>query len=138
MNLPRLVVFGEALTDFIREDAGHWRSVAGGSCWNVARVAARLGVPTGFAGTVSRDMLGDELMALSAEAGLDMRFMCQVDRAPLLAMVVSKQPPQYFLLARTAPISHSIRPTCQAAGLMPWRLSMLVRSGWCANRWLRA
>ncbi|WP_256258925.1 PfkB family carbohydrate kinase, partial [Burkholderia ubonensis] len=54
-NLPRLVVFGEALTDFIRDDAQHWHSVAGGSCWNVARVGARLGVPTGFAGTVSRD-----------------------------------------------------------------------------------
>ena len=102
MNLPRLVVFGEALTDFIREDAGHWRSVAGGSCWNVARVAARLGVPTGFAGTVSRDMLGDELMAQSAEAGLDMRFLCQVDRAPLLAMVVSKQPPQYFFIGENS------------------------------------
>lgn len=98
MNLPRLVVFGEALTDFIRDDTQRWHSVAGGSCWNVARVGARLGVPTGFAGTVSRDIFGDELMHKSAEAGLDMRFMRQVDRAPLLAMVVSKQPPDYFFI----------------------------------------
>ncbi|RQR24487.1 carbohydrate kinase [Burkholderia sp. Bp9143] len=98
MNLPRLVIFGEALTDFIRDDATHWHSLAGGSCWNVARVGASLGVPTGFAGTVSRDVFGDELMHRSAQAGLDMRFTRQVDRPPLLAMVVSKQPPQYFFI----------------------------------------
>jgi fructokinase len=41
MKLPQLIVSGEALTDFIREDGPRWRSAAGGSCWNVAR----LGVP---------------------------------------------------------------------------------------------
>ena len=61
-NGTRYVVFGEALTDFIREDADHWRSVAGGSCWNVARVGARLGVATGFAGAVSGDVFGDEIV----------------------------------------------------------------------------
>lgn len=30
-TFPRLIVFGEALTDFIRDDAQHWHSVAGGS-----------------------------------------------------------------------------------------------------------
>lgn len=98
MNSPRLIVFGEALTDFIREDDGRWRSAAGGSCWNVARVGARLGVPTGFAGTVSHDTFGDELMTQSAEAGLDMRFTRQVGRSPFLAMVVSKHPPRYFFV----------------------------------------
>jgi fructokinase len=98
MNLPELVVFGEALTDFIREGDQHWRSASGGSCWNVARVGARLGVPTGFAGTVSHDTFGDTLMTQSAQAGLDMRFTRQVQRPPLLAMVVSKHPPQYFFI----------------------------------------
>jgi fructokinase len=92
------VVFGEALTDFIREDADHWRGVAGGSCWNVARVGARLGVPTGFAGAVSRDVFGDEIMRLSEQAGLDIRFTQQIDKSPFLAMVVSKHPPQYFFV----------------------------------------
>lgn len=101
-TFPRLIVFGEALTDFIRDDAQHWHSVAGGSCWNVARVGARLGVPTAFAGTVSRDTFGDELMRKSADAGLDMRFIQQVDRAPLLAMVVSKQPPHYFFIGENS------------------------------------
>jgi fructokinase len=95
---PRLIVFGEALTDFIREDDGRWRSAPGGSCWNVARVGARLGVPTGFAGTVSRDVFGDELMRASAQAGLDSRFVRQVERPPFLAMVASKHPPQYFFI----------------------------------------
>src|ERR1700758_4596800 len=93
---PRLIVFGEALTDFIREDDRRWRSAPGGSCWNVARVGARLGVPTGFAGTVSHDVFGDELMRASAQAGLDLRFIRQVERPPLLAMVASRHPPQYF------------------------------------------
>lgn len=95
---PKLIVFGEALTDFIREDGRHWRSASGGSCWNMARVGARLGIPTGFAGTVSRDAFGDDLMELSAQAGLDMRFIRQVERSPFLAMVVSKHPPQYFFV----------------------------------------
>jgi fructokinase len=99
MSTPaRFVVFGEALTDFIREDAQHWRAVAGGSCWNVARAAARLGVATGYGGAVSRDLFGDEIIHLSQEAGLDMRFTQQLDKSPLLAMVVSKHPPQYFFV----------------------------------------
>ncbi|BCG04291.1 fructokinase (plasmid) [Paraburkholderia sp. PGU19] len=101
-NLPKLIVFGEALTDFIREDNQCWRSAPGGSCWNVARVGARLGVPTGFAGTVSDDTFGDELMQHSAQAGLDMRFTRQVERAPFLAMVVSKHPPQYFFIGENS------------------------------------
>jgi fructokinase len=94
----RFVVFGEALTDFIREDDRRWRSVPGGSCWNVARAASRLGLPTGYAGAVSRDLFGDEIMRLSREAGLDMRFTQQIDKSPLLAMVFSKHPPQYFFV----------------------------------------
>ncbi len=94
----RFVVFGEALTDFIREDADRWRAVPGGSCWNVARAAARLGVPTGYAGAVSRDVFGDELFRLTREAGLDLRFTQQVAKSPLLAMVVAKDPPTYFFV----------------------------------------
>ena len=98
MTAARFVVFGEALVDFIREGEDRWRSVPGGSCWNVARAAARLGIPTGYAGAVSRDLFGDEHMRLSREAGLDMRFTQQVEKPPFLAMVVSSHPPQYFFL----------------------------------------
>ena len=99
MTIPaRFVVFGEALTDFIREDAQRWTAVPGGSCWNVARAAARLGAPTGYAGAVSHDLFGDEHVRLSRQAGLDLRFTQQVERPPFLAMVVSKHPPRYFFI----------------------------------------
>src|SRR6267378_2420417 len=100
------VVFGEALTDFIQEGAGRWRSVAGGSPWNVARVGARLGLPTAFAGAVSKDVFGEELLRLSRAAGLDPRFLQQVDQLPLLAMVVSKHPPQYFFIGENSADLH--------------------------------
>jgi len=94
----RFVVFGEALTDFIREGPDRWRSVPGGSCWNVARAAARLGLPTGYAGAVSRDLFGDDLYRLAGEAGLDLRYSQRLVKSPLLALVVSKDPPQYFFV----------------------------------------
>src|SRR5882724_10759856 len=100
------VVFGEALTDFIQEPPGRWRSVAGGSPWNVARVGARLGLPTAFAGAVSKDVFGEELLRLSREAGLDQRFVQQVDQLPFLAMVVSKHPPQYFFIGENSADLH--------------------------------
>jgi fructokinase len=105
-DLPRLLVFGEALTDFVRDSeavaddpAGTpWRSVAGGACWNVARVAATLGLPTGFGGAVSDDLFGREIVARSRVARLDMRFLQVVARPPLIAMVHRAHPPQYFFL----------------------------------------
>lgn len=96
--LPRMAVFGEALTDFVRSGADQWRSVAGGACWNVARVTATLRVPTGWGGAVSADLFGDEIVEKSAVAGLDRRFMQVVARPPLLAMVHQLDPPQYFFL----------------------------------------
>lgn len=97
-DLPRFLVFGEALTDFVRVGAHAWESVAGGSCWNVARVAAMLGVPTGWAGSISTDLFGTEIAEQSRRAQLDMRFVQVVDRPPLIAMVHQKDPPQYFFL----------------------------------------
>ena len=105
-NNPKFIVFGEALTDFIREENGLWRAVAGGSCWNVARVAARLGVPSAYAGAVSQDLFGDELYRLALEAGLDMRFTQQVPYSPLLAMVPTKNPPQYFFIGNDSADQH--------------------------------
>ncbi|RJG01800.1 carbohydrate kinase family protein [Noviherbaspirillum sedimenti] len=99
---PRYVVFGEALTDMIRQDDGSWRAMPGGSCWNVARVGARLGVPTGFAGAVSMDMFGDDLERMGNEAGLDRRFLQRVDALPFLAMVTSKNPPSYFFIGENS------------------------------------
>jgi fructokinase len=92
------VVFGEALTDFIRQPDGQWRALPGGACWNVARSAARLGIGTGYAGSISNDVFGNELRDLSHAAGLDMRYLQQIDKSPLLAMVTSTTPPDYFFV----------------------------------------
>ncbi|WP_372017031.1 carbohydrate kinase family protein [Pseudoxanthomonas sp. 10H] len=94
--LPRLIVFGEALTDFVRTGPASWHSVAGGACWNVARVAATLGVRTGWGGSTSADLFGREIVERSAAAGLDARFIQVVEQPPLLAMVHELSPPQYF------------------------------------------
>ncbi|MDP9139673.1 MAG: carbohydrate kinase, partial [Pseudomonadota bacterium] len=98
LPLPRLLVFGEALTDFVRTGESAWHSVAGGACWNVARVAATLGVATAWAGTVSDDLFGQEIVDKSRIAGLDMRFVRTVPQPPLVAMVHQTAPPQYFFL----------------------------------------
>ena len=97
-SLPRFVVFGEALTDFVRTGAQQWHSVAGGACWNVSRVAATLGLATGWAGAVSNDFFGDEIVAKSQAAGLDLRFLQRADKPPLIAVVHQTAPPQYFFL----------------------------------------
>lgn len=96
--LPRYVVFGEALTDMVRQPDGSWLGLPGGSCWNVARVGARLGLATAFAGAVSQDLFGDDLAQASADAGLDCRFLQRVARSPFLAFVASRHPPQYFFV----------------------------------------
>jgi len=97
-TLPRYVVFGEALTDMVRQPDGSWLGLPGGSCWNVARVGARLGVPTAFAGAVSTDLFGDDLARASADAGLDPRFLQRVDHSPFLAFVAERHPPRYFFV----------------------------------------
>jgi len=43
MTLPRVVVFGEALTDLVQHSPGQWQGHPGGAPWNVARTLARLG-----------------------------------------------------------------------------------------------
>jgi fructokinase len=96
--LPRFVAAGEALTDLITTGPGTWTSQTGGSTWNVARVVARLGIASAFAGAVSRDVFGIELAAANAAAGLDDRFLQQVDRPPLLAVVHERHPPRYFFI----------------------------------------
>ncbi len=96
--IPRFISAGEALTDLIRQADGYWLARAGGAPWNVARVMARFGIPSAFAGSVSRDNFGDEIAALSQEAGLDARFLQQHDKPSLLAIVHETAPPRYYFI----------------------------------------
>lgn len=97
-DAPELLCIGEALTDMLQQAPDQWISRVGGSTWNVARALAALGARTAFAGAVSRDLFGDELVRASAAVGLDTRLLQQVDRAPLLAIVEQGEPPRYFFV----------------------------------------
>lgn len=97
-GLPQFVSFGEALTDMIRLGADRWASIPGGAPWNVARVMACFGVESAFGGAVSRDCFGQTLWEASVVSRLDMRFMQQLDKSPLLAIVHETHPPQYFFV----------------------------------------
>ena len=105
-EFPRFVAAGEALTDMIRVEGEHWVSKTGGSTWNVARAVAALGVRSAFAGAISNCCFGDDLWAASASAGLDLRFVQRVERAPLLAIVAQSQPPNYFFIGNDSADLH--------------------------------
>ena len=99
-DFPEFVAAGEALTDLIATDAGQtqWHSVTGGSTWNVARTMAHLGLPSAFAGAISRDVFGDALWRATEAAGLDTRFTQRYEQSPLLAIVHRLDPPAYFFV----------------------------------------
>ncbi len=99
-SLPLFIAAGEALTDLIASNAAqsNWNSQVGGAGWNVARVMARLGVASAFAGAISTDVFGEAIYQASAEAGLDLRFVQRLDKAPLLAVVYQSSPPLYFFI----------------------------------------
>lgn len=105
-TLPLIVSAGEALTDLVTAGGAAWTAHPGGAGWNVARACAALGVPSAFAGAVGRDNFGDDLMAASAGAGLDLRFMQQVDAPTLMAVVYSANPPAYRFLGENSADLH--------------------------------
>ena len=95
--LARFISTGEALTDFLRQGDG-WTAKAGGAGWNVARVVARLGLPSASAVGLSNDLFGDELYRLSVEAGLETAYIQRFEKSPPLAMVTQSHPPHYFFI----------------------------------------
>ncbi len=138
MQLPSVVVFGEALTDVVQHSPGRWQGYPGGAPWNVARAMSRLGVPTAFAGSISTDSLGDELAQQSKAAGLDMRFLQRVDAAPLVAIVPSSHPPRYFF-AGEADLLFLMWTNSRQVGWMPLdsvtsAVSALPVSHWGGDR----
>lgn len=105
---PLFVAAGEALTDMVVQDGAqqYWRSLTGGSTWNVARAMAKLEVPTAFAGAISQDVFGDALWQASEEARLDLRFLQRYAKSPLLAIVHRTDPPAYFFVGDDAADLH--------------------------------
>lgn len=106
-GFPAFVSAGDILTDLVRVGASssagsQWLAHPGGAGWNVARAVARLGVPTACAGALGTDCFSDDLWNASVAAGLDMRFMQRVERAPLLAIVHQTNPPAYFFMGENS------------------------------------
>jgi fructokinase len=101
-DFPLFVSAGDILTDLVRMRDSQWISHPGGAGWNVARAVARLGMPSACAGALGLDCFSDELWNASVAAGLDVRFIQRVDRAPLLAIVHETQPPAYFFIGEAS------------------------------------
>ncbi|KQY88409.1 PfkB family carbohydrate kinase [Pelomonas sp. Root1444] len=105
-DLPHFVAFGEALTDLIRIGHDRWRSACGGSPWNVSVAMSSLGQLSAFGGAISQDPFGAEIWQCSQEAHLDMRFIQQLPRPPLLAVVHDLNPPRHLLIGQDSADLH--------------------------------
>jgi len=81
---------GEALIDMVPRDTSEglaFLPLPGGSVFNTAIAAARLGAPTLFWYGLSTDLFGDQLRAALASAGVDGHLCHPVDRPSTLAFV---------------------------------------------------
>ena len=66
-----VLVTGEALVDLIPIGATTFEAVLGGSPFNTAIGLGRLAVPTGYAGRISTDTVGEALAERLAESSVD-------------------------------------------------------------------
>ncbi len=86
-----LLCAGEALIDMLpRKTEGGEAAFApypGGSVFNTAVAAARLGVTTGFFSGLSTDLFGERLAAVLTAAGVDSALAARSDRPTTLAFV---------------------------------------------------
>jgi fructokinase len=86
-----LLCAGEALIDMLprKTEAGEaaFAPYPGGSVFNTAVAAARLGVETGFFSGLSTDLFGERLSAVLAAGGIDSSLAARSDRPTTLAFV---------------------------------------------------
>ena len=93
MTTPRVVCCGEALVDLIgADDAGRtWRAAPGGSPFNAAVAAGRLGAPTSFLGVLSDDRFGQLLRDHLDASNVSWRT-CPITAEPTTLAVVTQGP----------------------------------------------
>lgn len=84
-----ITVTGEALVDFVPDAQSQYQWTAGGSGLNTALALARLGIPTSFAGTLSRDENGAQLSAFMRIEQIDLGYSFESDK-PCPHVLVSK------------------------------------------------
>lgn len=83
----RIAVAGEALIDFINTGPLAFQGHFGGSPFNTAIAASRLGSPTGYMTQLSTDLFGEPLRAYLETNGVDTRFVLRSDAPSTLAFV---------------------------------------------------
>ncbi|RYB06992.1 PfkB family carbohydrate kinase [Lichenibacterium ramalinae] len=82
-----VLVSGEALVDLIPKGDTTYEAVLGGSPFNTAIGLGRLGVPTGYAGRLSSDAMGDDMLRELGASGVDAGFSLVDPRPSPLAFV---------------------------------------------------
>ncbi|MCW6508078.1 carbohydrate kinase family protein [Lichenifustis flavocetrariae] len=82
-----ILVTGESLVDLIPVEATTFEAVLGGSPFNTAIGLGRLGVPTGFAGRISTDAMGELLVERLAADDVDLSFVARAPQPSPLAFV---------------------------------------------------
>lgn len=82
-----ILVTGESLVDLIPVEATTFEAVLGGSPFNTAIGLGRLGVPTGFAGRISTDAMGELLVERLAADKVDLSFVARTPQPSPLAFV---------------------------------------------------
>lgn len=82
-----ILVTGEALVDLIPMGATTFEAVLGGSPFNTAIGLGRLAVPTGFAGRISTDSMGEALAERLGESHVDLTYVARSPAPSPLAFV---------------------------------------------------
>ena len=81
-----IVVAGEALIDLVIAPDGAVHAAPGGSCFNTARAAARLGADVHFVGGLSHDRLGRRLADQLAADGVSIELAARTELPSTLAV----------------------------------------------------
>lgn len=90
------VCFGEALIDFKEEGTLQFQGYEGGSPYNVAIAAARLGSDVGFASCISSDMFGSALKKYLLENNVDISLVEDSSAPSTLAFVSERDGDAHF------------------------------------------
>ncbi len=111
MTAPRVVCCGEALIDLLGDDPGGrtWRAAPGGSPYNAAIAAGRLGAPTSFLGVLSDDRFGRMLTDRLDQSHVDSGHCPTTHEPTTLALVdsgtVDGEPAYAFHVGGTTTVS---------------------------------
>lgn len=112
--VPRVVSCGEALIDLIGTDQSgrRWHAAPGGSPFNAAIAASRLGAPTGFLGVLSTDRFGT-LLTERLDGSNVRHVNCQTTDEPTTLAIVSQrfgddEPSFAFHVAGTTTVSSRV------------------------------